>query len=280
MPSAQALIQEPFEAQTESNLMVEPASVALGARVTGIDLKDGRDADTISTLRQLLLEHHLLVLPDQDLTALELEAFGREWGDLLTHPATRHRDTDYVQFIRGKDRKFKFSHGVHPFGGGWHSDMTWHSTPPIITALHAKALPASGGDTAFANQHLALETLDDDTRASIADLTAFHTGKVFGPDVEDSVHPVVRTHDETGRPALYVNANFTKHVEGLPANDSERLLFRLFAHASRPEFIYRHKWQLNDLVLWDNRSVMHYAIGDYTERRVMHRIVVKGGIPK
>ena len=111
-------------------------------------------------------------------------------------------------------------------------------------------------------------------------MQAFHTGKVFGPDVEDSVHPVVRTHDESGRKALYVNANFTKYVVGLPADESERLLFRLFAHASRQEFVYRHRWQLGDLVLWDNRSVMHYAIGDYDEQRIMHRIVVKGGKPR
>ena len=99
-------------------LTVERASVALGARVEGIDLARDAGRDTINELRELLLEHHLLVLPDQQLAALELEAFGRRWGDLLTHPATRHRDTDYVQFIGGRDRMFKFSPGIHPFGGG------------------------------------------------------------------------------------------------------------------------------------------------------------------
>jgi len=267
------------EPAQDMHIAVEPASVALGARVDGIDLAHDDDAETFASLRELLLRHHLLVLPEQQLSAVELEAFGRRWGDLLTHPATRHRDTDYVQWIGGKRRRFRFSPGVHPFGGGWHSDMTWHATPPIITALHAQRLPASGGDTAFANQHLAFDTLSDELKERIADLQAFHTGKVFGPDVEDSVHPVVRTHDETGRRALYVNANFTKHVVGLAADDSERLLFRLFAHASRPEFVYRHHWRLGDLVLWDNRSVMHYAIGDYDEQRIMHRIVVKGGKP-
>ena len=261
-------------------LNVERASVALGARVEGIDLAREDDRDTIVELRELLLTHHLLVLPEQRLTALELEAFGRRWGDLLTHPATRHRDTDFVQFIGGRDRMFKFAPGVHPFGGGWHSDMTWHHTPPIITALHAQRLPSTGGDTAFANQHLAYSTLDDATKERIAQLRAFHTGKVFGPDVEDSVHPVVRTHDETGEQALYVNGNFTKYICDLPAAESEGLLFRLFAHATRPEFVYRHRWQLHDLVLWDNRSVMHYALGDYSEQRVMHRIVVRGGTPK
>ena len=138
---------------------VIPASVALGVRVEGIDLAAAHGADLIDHLRALLLEHHLLVLPGQNLTPAELEAFGRQWGDLLTHPATKHRDTDFVQWIGSRGRKFHFVAGVHAVNGGWHSDMTWHSTPPIITGLHARHLPHAGGDTAFANQHLAFETL-------------------------------------------------------------------------------------------------------------------------
>ena len=268
--------------------MAEPAydsqvsrmSVAMGVRIDDIDLRADCSEDTVSELRQLLLDHHLIVLRNQELTALELEKFGRLWGDLLTHPATKHRDTDYVQFIGGRASMLTFAPGVHPFGGGWHSDMTWHATPPHITGLLAKKLPSTGGDTAFANQHLSYETLSDDLKEQIADLKAFHTGKVFGPDVEDSIHPVVRTHDETGRKALYVNGNFTKYICDMPEDESERLLYRLFSHATRPEFVYRHHWSVNDLVMWDNRSVMHYAVRDYDELRTMHRIVIKGDVPK
>lgn len=271
------------EAAEQLGVVATRASVAMGVRVArteGIDLAQDGGAEVIAELRELLLEHHLLVLPGQELTALELEAFGRRWGELLTHPATKHRDTPFVQFIASPGRSMKFSPGVHPAGGGWHSDMTWHSTPPIITGLHAQRLPTSGGDTAFANQHLAYENLGDDLRERIADLKAFHTGKVFGPDVEDSVHPVVRTHDETGRKALYVNGNFTKYILDMPEDESELLLYALYAHSTRPEFVYRHHWEVNDLVLWDNRSVMHYAIRDYDEPRIMHRIVIKGGTPR
>lgn len=267
------------EAALQATMTVQQASPMLGARIEGVDLAHESDAD-IDELRALMLRHHLLVLPNQQLTAVELERFGRRWGELLTHPATKHRDTDYVQWIGGKNRRFRFGRGVHPFGGGWHSDMTWHSTPPIISGLHAQRLPASGGDTAFSNQHLAYETLDEETRQRIADLKAFHTGKVFGPDVEDSIHPVVRTHEESERKALYVNGDFTKYVVDMAPEESERLLFKLLAHATRPEFVYRHRWQLNDLVLWDNRSVMHYAVLDYDEPRIMHRIVVRGGKPR
>ena len=264
----------------KNRLEIAPVSVAMGARVEGIDLSDGCDSDTIKELRGLLLDHHLLVLPNQQMTALELEAFGRQWGDLLTHPATKHKDTDYVQFIGGKERLFKFSPGYKDIRGGWHSDMTWHHTPPHITGLHAQRLPSKGGDTAFANQHLAYDTLPDELKERLADLRAFHSGKVFGPDVEDSDHPVIRTHDETGRKALFVNTNFTKHILDVSDEESEQLLYQLFFHSSRPEFVYRHSWNLNDLVLWDNRSVMHYAISDYDEVRIMHRIVVKGDTPK
>ncbi len=259
---------------------VSPASVALGARIEDVDLSGGVAVETVDHLRRLMRGYHLLVLPNQDLSPLELEQFGRMWGELLTHPAGKHRDSEYVQFIGGKDRKFKFFEGVHPGFGGWHSDMTWHSTPPIYTGLQARRLPSSGGNTAFANQHIAYDTLPEDVKEQIGGLRAFHTGKVFGPDVEDSIHPVVRTHDETGRKALFVNANFTKYIVDMPRQESDLLLYRLFAHAVRPEFTYRHEWAVNDLVLWDNRSVMHYAIGDYTESRIMHRIVVKGGKPR
>jgi taurine dioxygenase len=146
--------------------------------------------------------------------------------------------------------------------------------------LLAKRLPSLGGDTIFSNQHLAYDTLPDKIKEDIEDKQAFHTGKVFGPDVEDSIHPVVRTHDETGEKALYVNPNFTKYIVGMPSDESESLLFRIFSHHVRPEFTYRHCWEVNDLVLWDNRSVMHYAIADYNEQRIMHRIVVQGNVPQ
>ena len=269
------------EVARDTRISCSSASVPMGVRVEGLDLSRDTGGEVIGELRELLLEYHLLVIPGQRLSALELAAFGSRWGALLTHPATQHRDTDYVQWIGSKaDRKFTFFRGVHPFGGGWHSDMTWHPTPPIITGLHARRLPSRGGGTAFANQHLAYETLDEETRERISDLKAFHTGKVFGPDVEESVHPVVRTHEETGRKALYVNGNFTKYIVDMPDAESELLLFRLFSHATRPEFTYRHCWELDDLVLWDNRSVMHYAIRDYDEQRIMHRIVIKGGKPR
>ena len=173
---------------TAPTLTVTKAEPNIGARIDGVDLRaigdDTGDA-SISRLRELLLEHHVVVLPGQDVSALELEAFASKWGELLEHPATRHHDTPYIQWIAASGtRGGQF--------GTWHSDMTWHPTPPSITMLHARKLPDAGGDTAFVNQHLAYETLPEQLRETLDGTDAFHSGKVFGPETPDSVHPAIR----------------------------------------------------------------------------------------
>ena len=158
--------------------------------------------------------------------------------------------------------------------------------------LHAQRIPSSGGDTGYANQHLAYESLDRASRdkrrmfrrhlatqKELVGLNAFHVGKGFGEHVPDSVHPVVRTHDETGRKALYVNPEFTSHIVDVSEHESERLLWPLWLHAITEEFTYRHRWSTGDLVIWDNRAVMHTAILDYEEPRSMSRIVIQGNEP-
>ena len=266
-------------------MKVESVSAAMGVRVTGVDLHQTSD-DLIGDLRSLLVEHHVLVIGDQDLHRPELQEFGFKWGELMTHPSGMDRDSPYVQMLasEGGIRGKAF--------GAWHSDMSWHPTPPRITMLHARKLPPSGGDTGYANQHLAWESLDraatDKRRASrrelptredLAGLRAFHRGKGFGPDVPDSVHPLVRVHDETQRPALYVNPEFTTHIVEIPETDSKLMLWALWTHAITLEFTYRHAWSTGDLVIWDNRSVMHTAILDYDAPRAMSRVVVKGDAP-
>ena len=260
-------------------------SPAMGVRVEGIDLHQV-SSDLVGELRRLLIENHLVVVANQDLQEDEYQAFGELWGDLLTHPASEHRPNPYVQYLASKGKaKGKVL-------GAWHSDMTWHPTPPWITMLHARTLPKSGGDTGYANQHLAWEHLEQaikDTRRShrrhlpsserLVSLKANHTGKGFGPNVPDSVHPVIRTHDESGKQALYVNPEFTTHIVDIPEEQSLGMLFPLWLHAVTEEFCYRHHWVAGDLVIWDNRSVMHTAIIDYDDPRNMARLVVKGDIP-
>ncbi len=266
-------------------MKVEPVSPAVGVRITGIDLQEAGDG-LVCDLRSLLLDHHLLVIAGQALHRPEFQEFGFKWGELMTHPSGMDRDNPYVQLLayEGRMRGKVF--------GAWHSDMSWHPTPPQITMLHARTLPPSGGDTGYANQHLAWESLDraarDKRRTSrrelptseeLEGLRANHTGKGFGPEVPDSVHPLVRTHDETRRLALYANPEFTTHIVDMAQTDSKLMLWALWTHAITLEFTYRHAWSTGDLVIWDNRSVMHTAILDYDAPRAMTRVVVKGDVP-
>ena len=264
---------------------LEPLAPAMGVRVEGLDLRvASRDAaDLASELRAVLLEHHLLVVSGQDLRGEELQAFGSAWGELLTHPASMRSANPRVQTLASRQ-------GARGRGyGAWHSDMSWHPTPPWITMLHARTLPAWGGDTGFANQHLAFEALDTaakdrgrmfrrdlPTSEDIAHLSANHTGKRFGAHVPDSVHPLVRLHDESGRLALYANPEFTSHIVGMEEAASALALYSLWAHATGLEFTYRHHWRPGDLAIWDNRSLMHTSILDYDEPRALIRVVVKG----
>ena len=257
----------------------------MGVRISGVDLKQA-DLDVVGELRALLNQHHLVCVSQQDLSEDEQYEFGSLWGELLTHPASMRRPNPHVQVLAGSGK------AKNKVFGAWHSDMTWHPTPPWITMLHARTIPKFGGDTGYANQHLAWEHLEQarkDVRRShrrylpeaeqLLDLKANHTGKGFGPEVPDSIHPVIRTHNENGKQALYVNPEFTTHIVDVPEQESRNLLFPLWVHATTEEFCYRHHWQLGDLVIWDNRSVMHTAILDYEEPRAMYRVVVKGDKP-
>lgn len=255
-----------------NTLTVTKASPNLGGRVEGLDLRTVDAAEVRRELLPLLDRYHVLVLPGEVLEAEELERFARAWGDLLEHPATRVEETPFVQMI------FSEGEGDDRFGL-WHSDMTWHPTPPKITMLQARTLPAEGGGTMFANQHLAYDTLPEKLRAELEGATAVHSGKVFGPDMPVTQHPAIRTHDDNGRKALYINEPFTTEILGKGETESRELILRTVMHGTRPEFCYRHQWTVGDLVLWDNRSVMHCPVRDYTERRLMYRAVVAGDAP-
>lgn len=263
----------------------ERLSPALGAHVSGLDLTEC-SADLVSVLRKLLHQVGVVVVANQYMREEELLQFGLRWGELLTHPTSVKKTNPYVQVLASTD-------GVRGRGlGSWHSDMSWHPTPPRITMLYGRKIPKHGGDTCYSNQRLALEMLDVagrdkrrshrrdmPSRQDIEGFRANHTGKGFGEDVPDSVHPVIRTHDETESQALYVNPEFTTHLVDIDRAESDRILWPLWMHAISEEFVYRHRWHAGDLVIWDNRLVMHTAILDYDTPRTMLRVVVKGDVP-
>lgn len=265
---------------------------ALGAEVTGIDLSGDLPVETIAELRRQWLEHLVLVFPEQDLPPAAFDAFARKLGEPMDYP--------YLRGIEGFPKiteVAKLEGETVNFGGIWHSDTTYLPEPPAATMLLALEVPPSGGDTLFANQYLAYEALAPDFRTAIDTLRAVNTsakretsrtrvdrmrdaGNDEAADVMTAVHPVVRTHPETGRKALFVNRAHTACIEGQSEKESEPLLGFLFEYQTQPEFVTRICWKPGTLALWDNRCTLHVPLNDYQGcRRVMHRITLKGDVP-
>lgn len=261
------------------NLAVEKMSAPLGARVSNLDVRTAGD-EAFEQLDALFCEHKVLVFPDQYLEPEDQKRFARLWGDLVCHPyAGMER---YPEIIELKNQGKKRDVNQH-----WHSDMSYNEKPPKLTMLYAHEVPSIGGDTAFSNQMLAYEEMSDGLRSVIDELSAIHTAEgLAGIYKEDpgqaprAKHPVVRTHDETGERALYVCRAFTKRFVDWSTRESKGLLEFLFEQSTRIEYQCRHQWRKGDLVMWDNRSVLHFAVHDHgDEARTIHRLQVEGDIP-
>jgi taurine dioxygenase len=251
----------------------------LGVAVEDLDVREVDD-QLWQELNALFLAHHVLVFPGQRLQPDEQISFARRWGTLLRHPYAGLPDhPDIIELTNRGKRKDVNQH--------WHSDMTYAATPPKLTMLYALQAPELGGDTAFANQILACETLSEGLRAMLGGLRAEHSAaglaRIYGEDPAEAPraeHPVVRTHDESGARALYVCRAFTRRFAGWSREESRGLLEFLFEHAVRPEFQARHHWRPGDLVMWDNRCLQHFAVHDHGEEpRVIHRLQIDGGVP-
>lgn len=249
---------------------------SLGVEITGIDLSKTFTENAFDRLREAwLAADGVVVLRDQQWTPQQLVAVGKRFGELFTESQdskgaqSASREVAGVYQFYGMKSSSRGVIAVPPgsmviSGAVWHSEHSYEAAPPSVTVLRAQeivvAAPPIGGDTLFSDQHLAYEALSDSFRKFLEPLKAVHRM----PDTRNvSVHPVVRTHPETGRNALYVNPEFTSEIEGLPRLESEAVLKFLFAHATSPQFIYRHAWQTNDVVIWDNRSVLHYGDSHY-----------------
>ncbi len=269
---------------------VRPIAGAIGAELHGIDLDHDLPEDTVRAIRQALLDHLVIFFRDQHLPPDRFLAFARRFGQPIEYP-----------FIRGIDgfpeviQVAKLEHETVNFGGIWHSDTTYLAQPPMGSMLVARELPPHGGDTLFANQYLAWETLSDGMKAMLAPLRAVSSsakadvtrtredrlrsdGTARAP--LEATHPVVRTHPETGRKALYVNVAHTARFDGMTEEESAPILGFLFRHQVRPEFTCRFRWSPGALAFWDNRCAQHNPVNDYHGfRRVMHRITLAGETP-
>jgi len=278
--------------QQDGPVQITPTGGPLGAVVTDIDLGSPQSVDQQTQLRQAWLDHLLLIFPDQPLSEDAFLAFARTIGEPGRYPFVTGLAT-HPGIIEVK----KLEHERNNFGGIWHSDTVYLDEPPMASMLVAREIPPTGGDTKFANMYAAWEQLPTDLQRRIESLTAIHrsdladVAKTRSDRLADpgqparrayrSEHPAVRTHPETGRKSLFVNVAHTCGFVGMTEHESQPILDTIFEHQIRPEFTWRMQWQPATIALWDNRCLLHNPINDYDGyRRLMHRITLKGDIPR
>jgi alpha-ketoglutarate-dependent taurine dioxygenase len=276
-------------------------SAATGAEITGIDVRT-LDDRTFAAIRDVFLAHQVIVVRDQALQPAEQIAFSVRFGALEDQLNAHYTLPGYPEvLVLSNDVKDGKPVGLIDAGDFWHSDSSHREQPSMATILFAVKNPKIGGDTEFANMIAAYEALPETMKRRLAGLKGIHavsklrnkrvTLSSRRPDakdfyerqkaIPDQVWPLVRTHPETGRKALYLSPRFTIGIEGLAPPEADEVLDALFAHQVRPEFVYRHRWRDGDLVMWDNRAAIHRATGgfSYPDVRTMHRTVVAGEVP-
>lgn len=283
-------------------IVVNKLAYALGAAVTGLDLRQPLDADTIGAVRQAWLEHLVLVFPGQDVTPEQQIRFSRYLGPVEEYPLHHYRLAGHAEIFHltnvGEDGQVGSAQMAN-LGRHWHSDLSFTALPAMGSMLRCKQIPDYGGTTAFANQYLAYERLSPTFRGLLEGLHAVHELFSKTPNLKDLdqgqvkdlkkgnpkiAQPVVRVHPETGRKALFVSEALCSDIVGMSRPESTAILEFLFSHQTRVEFTYRHTWKPNDIVLWDNRCTLHMAVpdNDHLQPRVMYRTTVTGtpcGVP-
>ena len=282
-----------------SRMTVRPLSDALGAEISGMDVSALGDA-AFAELRDIFHDRLVLVVRDQDLSPAEQTAFARRMGEIQYHisPEYLMKDRPEVMILSNETVDGKFI-GLPDGGSEWHSDHSYVERPTGYTMLHAIKVPRDGGDTEWTNMVAAFETLDDGMKARIHGLVGIHSFNRLknrrltrnvrhGNDADyyrrsppDAYHPIVRSHPHTGRKALYVSPRFTIGIGDMDDAEAQALLDALFVHIDNRAFVYRHRWAVGDLLMWDNRATIHLACGGVPEgqHRRMHRTTVLGEVP-
>ena len=301
--SAMAAVQRdarPSPSNASSSIQVLPSGGACGAEVRGVDASKTLAPQVVKAVRDALVEHSVVYLRDQDITDEQLVAFGRNFGDLHAYQVTEYEKPAHLPpevemvsniYIDGKQQG--------ALGAGearWHTDMSMFEFPSSFTFLFGEIVPESGGNTRFSSMYRAWDTLPDDLKRkvrgtySIHDVAFMADGRVRPPytaeDVKDRTqspggrHPVVRTHPESGREALYLGRIGFGYIFPYSVEESDTLLAQLWAHMTKPEFIWEHVWRKGDILIWDNRALSHARDAlDPTRPRQMHRITAKGERP-
>lgn len=274
-------------------IKVRQIAGALGAEIEGVDIGRGLGEETVAAVRRALLDHLVIFFHDQDISSDSFMAFARAFGEPGQYPLLPGID-GYPMI----NEITKYEHEANNFGGIWHADTTYLERPPMGSMLYALEVPPFGGDTMWANQYLAYETLSATMRGILDGLVAVSTSAKadVSKTREDMIrnagdkaparqhvaeHPAVRTHPETGRKSLFVNVAHTSHFKGMTEAESAPILQYLFEHQVRPEFTCRLRWRKGTLAFWDNRASQHNPINDYHGyRRIMRRITLAGEKPR
>jgi taurine dioxygenase len=272
-------------------ISVNPLTPTIGAEISGVDLREELDESTVDEIRDALHHHLVIFFRDQDISDDDQVRFARAFGE-ISIPAFNPKASTRPE-IAVLDQ-------VDPRGEGadrWHTDNTYMPEPPMGSILRSVQIPSAGGDTCFASMYAAYDALSSTLRTTLDRLTATHdiTGTLARVIEKGLVeadlaelqrkwppvhHPVVCTHPATGRRSLYVNGNWTTHLDGLTDEESRNLLQLLFHHVGSPQFQCRFRWTVDAIAFWDNRVVQHFAVADYNERRVMHRVTIAGTRPQ
>jgi len=297
--SARPLIALTEAPSAQPDFQVRTLVNTFAAEVVGLDLTKPLSDDDFERIHRAHLDHHVLVFRDQQITPEQQVAFSQRFGPLQIHVQRKFQLAGQPEvLIVSNIRENGEPIGLGDAGAFWHSDLSYKERPSLGSLLHAQILPAEGGDTLFADQHAAYEALPDTLKATVSALHAEHSYlakyeelRARSPwrpaltqaqldEVRPVVHPVVRTHPETGRKALFVSEHFTTRIVGLPEDEGQALLAQLFAHSTQPAFTYRHEWKPGDMVFWDNRSVLHLAAGtpDHLPRK-LYRTTIEGDQP-
>ena len=279
-----------------------PSRSALGAEVRGVDLAKPLTDDAFMAIQQAWYDHIVLLFRGQNLSDDDLIRFSRHFGELDIAPASandmagaQEKSRPEIWIISNVLENGKPIGALGDKEAEWHTDMSYVAAPPMASVLYSLEIPRTGGDTSFANMYKALEALPDDLRAAIDGRSCNHDASTTsvgelraGADAVLDVrtapgakHPQIRTHPATGGKALYLGRRLNGYLEGLPVEESEQLLDRLWAHCAKPEFSWTHQWAVGDMLIWDNRCAIHRRDGfDGRERRVMHRTQIKGDAPR
>lgn len=280
------------------SITVENMSPACGAIISDVDLAGGVTNQQFDEIHTALLDRTVIVFRDQALTETQHIEFTRRFGDL--QPAAVSGFEKNVDYPEIDILEYDDSNPPHVTRDLWHTDFVGREKPSMGTSLYARNIPPEGGDTIWVNSAAAYEGLSDRMKTHLEGLHAYNDSyqpydehvrpELWAKDYQiykrqqkaeytPALHPVIRTHPETGQKGLFVNESMTSFIKEVSRRESNYLLQYLFDHLRTPEFQYRHKWRVNDLAVWDNRLSLHYALFDYTQNRLMHRVVIAGDVP-